>query len=107
MFTNSLAGRRQAHAIPVWAALLERFYEPTGLSVPTLRELAAAEVPQPYQALLVHSSDMTPTLANFYGQSLGLRVLSRERQDDSYKREVILWLAEDGRPVDRKSTRLN
>src|ERR1039458_2419157 len=100
MFTDALARSRRAHAIPSWAALLERFYEPTGLSVPALKELAAAEVPQPYQALLVHSSDMTPTLTNFYGQALGLRVLSRERQDDSYKREVILWLAEDGRPVE-------
>jgi chorismate-pyruvate lyase len=80
--------------------LLERFYEPTGLSVPALKELKAAEVPQPYQALLVHSSDMTPTLTKFYGQALGLRVLSRERQGDSYKREVILWLAEDTRPVE-------
>ena len=43
---------------------------------------------------------MTPTLASFYGQTLRLRVLSRERQDDSYKREVILWLAEDARPVE-------
>jgi chorismate-pyruvate lyase len=80
--------------------LLGRFYERTGLSAPVLRELKAAEVPPPYQALLVHSSDMTPTLAGFYGQALRLRVLSRERQDDSYKREVILWLAEDERPVE-------
>ena len=100
MFTNTIARSRRAHAIPSWAALLERFYEPTGLSVPALKELKAAEVPQPYQALLVHSSDMTPTLANFYGQTLRLRVLSRERQADSYKREVILWLAEDARPVE-------
>jgi chorismate-pyruvate lyase len=80
--------------------LLERFYERTGLSAPLLRELKGEEVPQPYQALLVHSSDMTPTLASFYGQALRLRVLGRELQDDSYKREVILWLAEDTRPVE-------
>ena len=43
---------------------------------------------------------MTPTLASFYGQALRLRVLSREHQDDSYKREVVLWLAEDARPVE-------
>jgi chorismate-pyruvate lyase len=43
---------------------------------------------------------MTPTLASFYGQALRLRVLGRELQDDSYKREVILWLAEDTRPVE-------
>jgi chorismate-pyruvate lyase len=80
--------------------LLGRFYERTGLSLPLLRELKGEEVPQPYRALLVHSSDMTPTLERFYGQTLRLRVLSRERQDDSYKREVILWLAEDTRPVE-------
>ena len=86
--------------MPSWAALLQRFYAGTGLSAPVLTELKPAEVPPPYQGLLVHSSDMTPTLARFYAQSLGLRVLSRERQDDSYKREVILWLAEDARPVE-------
>jgi chorismate-pyruvate lyase len=86
--------------MPSWAALLQRFYDRTGLSAPVLKELKGAEVPPPYQGLLVHSSDMTPTLAKFYGQSLGLKVLSRERQDNSYKREVILWLAEDTRPVE-------
>ena len=100
MFTNTLAGSRRPQPIPPWAALLQRFYERTGLSSPVLTELKAAEVPPPYQALLVHSSDMTPTLANFYGQALRLRVLSRERRDDSYQREVILWLAEDARPVE-------
>jgi chorismate-pyruvate lyase len=100
MFTNTLAGSRRTQPIPPWAALLQRFYERAGLSSLVLRELKAAEVPQPYQALLVHSSDMTPTLASFYGQALRLRVLSRERQDDSYQREVILWLAEDARPVE-------
>ena len=100
MFTNTLPASRRAQPIPPWAALLRRFYERTGLSAPVLKELKAAEVPPPYQALLVHSSDMTPTLASFYGQTLGLRVLSREHQADSYKREVILWLAEDARPVE-------
>ena len=100
MFTSTLAVSRQPQPIPSWAALLERFYERTGLSAPVLKELKGAEVPQPYQGLLVHSSDMTPTLAGFYGQTLRLKVLSRERQDDSYKREVILWLAEDARPVE-------
>ena len=100
MFTNTLAGSRRAQPIPSWAALLQRFYERTGLSAPVLKELKGEEVPPPYQGLLVHSSDMTPTLANFYGQALGLKVLSSERQDDSYKREVVLWLAGDARPVE-------
>jgi len=100
MFTSNLAGGRRARPIPSWAALLERFYEPTGLSLPALEELKGAEVPAPYQSLLVHSRDMTPTLARFYGQVLRLRVLGRERQDNSYKREVILWLAENEKPVE-------
>jgi hypothetical protein len=100
MFTSTLEGSPRAHGTPTWAGLLQRFYEPTGLSVPALKELKGTEVPHPYQELLVHSSDMTPTLAGFYGQSLGLRVLSRERAGNSYKREVILWLAGDTRPVE-------
>jgi hypothetical protein len=100
MFTSTLEGSPRAHGTPTWAGLLQRFYEPTGLSVPALKELKGTEVPHPYQELLVHSSDMTPTLAGFYGQPLGLKVLGRERQDNSYKREVILWLAEDARPVE-------
>jgi chorismate-pyruvate lyase len=100
MFTSTLAGGRVARPLPSWAALLERFCEPTGPSVPALKELKGAEVPPPYQSLLVHSWDMTPTLARFYGQTLRLRVLGRARHNDSYKREVILWLAEDERPVE-------
>ena len=100
MFTSSLTGGRRARPIPSWAALLARFYEPLGLSVPALDALKADEVPQPYRALLVHSSDMTPTLERFYGQTLRLRVLTREHKDDSYKREVILWLADDALPVE-------
>jgi chorismate-pyruvate lyase len=100
MLTHTLAGRRRAKPVSSWAELLGRFYEPTGLSLPPLRELKKVEVPQPYRSLLVHSSDMTPTLERFYGQTLRLRVLNREHLDDSYKREVILWLAEDTRPVE-------
>jgi chorismate-pyruvate lyase len=100
MFTSTLVGGRGAESLPSWAGLLERFYEPTGLSVPALQELQGTEVPQPYRSLLVHSSDMTPTLAGFYGQTLRLRVLSRARQNNSYKREVVLWLAEDEQPVE-------
>ena len=100
MATNSLAGSRRAKTTPPWAALLQRFYEGAGLSAPALTELKGEEVPQPYRSLLVHSSDMTPTLERFYGQTLRLRVLSREHHDDSYKREVILWLAEDTIPVE-------
>ncbi len=80
--------------------MLQRFYEPVGLVAPVLEELKGTEMPQPYRALLVHSSDMTSTLASFYGETPRLRVLTRERRNDSYKREIILWVTEGARPIE-------
>ena len=100
MFTSAVAGRRHTRPVPSWAALLQRFYEPTGLTVPALEELKGPEMPQPYRALLVHSADMTSTLASFYGETPRLRVLTREHRNDSYKREVVLWLTEGARPIE-------
>jgi chorismate-pyruvate lyase len=100
MFTDAPAGSRRAQPLPSWAALMEGFYERAGLSSPVLEELDPAAVPQPYQALLVHSSDMTPTLTRYFGQAMKLQVLNREHQDDSYKREITLWLADGSRPVE-------
>lgn len=85
---------------PAWAALLERFYARTGLPVPPLERLTGDEVPPPYKGLLVHSADMTGTLERFYGKTVGLEVLSRELQKDSYLREVILHVDEEKRPVE-------
>src|SRR6266704_5354841 len=84
----------QPTQVPGWTALLERFYSRAGLTLPSLQQLKDEEVPQPYKSLLVHSWDMTPTLEGFYHQRLGLNVLSRERQNDSYYREVILTVGE-------------
>jgi hypothetical protein len=100
MFTSTLAVSRHAQPIPSWAGLLERFYGPTGLAVPALKELKGTTVPEPYRGLLVHSSDMTSTLAKFYGETPRLRVLSRERRGNSYKREVVLWVGDGARPVE-------
>jgi len=83
--------------------LLEKFYARMGRPLPRLEQLKADEVPQPYQALLVHSSDMTPTLEGFYRQPLGLTVLSREIEGESYLREVVLRLVEDDPPGPRPS----
>lgn len=88
----------QQHPQP-WAALLELFYSRAGLRLPLLTRLERDEVPQPYRDLLVHSKDLTPTLEGFYGQTLGLAVLSRRREGTSYLREVILQLAQSGRRV--------
>lgn len=83
-----------------WASLLERFYAKQGLQLPQIREIDGQAMPDPYRHLLVHSSDMTPTLETFYRQPMNLVVLSRERHDQSYLREVVLKSAQDGRPVE-------
>jgi|SRR5579862_7890583 len=85
---------------PGWAALLERFYGKLGLSMPSIQDIDGQEMPEPYRRLLVHSSDMTPTLEAFYRQPMRLTVLTREQQDYSYLREVVLKSADDARPVE-------
>ncbi len=92
------ARRPQQHPQP-WAALLELFYSRAGLRLPLLARLERDEVPEPYRGLLVHSHDLTPTLEAFYGQRLGLKVLSRRREGTSYLREVVLQLAGSGQRV--------
>ena len=89
-----------------WTALLERFYSRAGLILPNLERLNEDEVPSPYQGLLVHSLDMTPTLETFYRQSIGLAVLSRERQQDSYFREVILHINQGAQPIEYGAIRI-
>jgi chorismate-pyruvate lyase len=92
--------RTDEHLGPGWALLLERFYAKLGLPLPEIRGLQAEEMPQPYRGLLAHSTDMTPTLENFYGQPMQLSVLTREHQDYSYLREVVLKSANDSRPAE-------
>ncbi len=99
-FTNAPAGVRHAGGLPSWTTLLDRFHDPTSLAGPALKELKGPQVPQPYRGLLVHSSDMTSTLASFYGETPHLRVLGRERRGDSYKREVVLSVTAGERPVE-------
>lgn len=86
--------------LPAWASLLEEFYLQDALPLPWLFELRAVEVPEPQHRLLVHSSDMTPTLEAFYGQPMELTVLSRERRGNVYLREVLLRLPARGQPVE-------
>jgi hypothetical protein len=98
-FVGSAVSRKAAGK-PPWLALLERFYQRASLPPPSVRELRGREVPQPYRSLLVHSTDMTPTLERFCRQRMGLTVLSRELQESAYLREVVLKRANDDSPVE-------
>ena len=87
-------------ASPRWAALLEHFYARSDSPMIALDRLAGDAVPEPYQALLVHSRDMTPTLEGFYGQKLFIRALHRELRETAYWREVTLNLTDSSHPIE-------
>jgi chorismate-pyruvate lyase len=60
----------------------------------------AAAVPQPFRTLLVHKTDMTSTLENFYKEKLHVEVLGRHTTGQEYYREVVLRLDQSGRRVE-------
>lgn len=76
------------------------FYEKAGLPLPDFRFLEGAEVPYPYRSLLVHTNDMTPTLAAFHHSRLYLEVHGQERNGDFLMRLVTLHAAASGAPVE-------
>jgi hypothetical protein len=85
---------------PRWAGLMEHFYARAGMPMVKIESLHGEAIPQPYRGLLVHSSDMTPTLEQFHGQRLDLTLLNREIQDTEYLREITLNLRDRSRAVE-------
>lgn len=79
---------------------LDLFYNQAGLPLPEIAQVAGEDVPEPYRQLLVHTNDMTPTLEAFWGERVGLRVLGRRHQGNTYSREVVLTLNSDARPIE-------
>jgi len=86
-------------ALPI-AHPLDEFYGQMGLTLPPLHQMDGEAVPQPYKQLLVHHDDMTPTLENFHGCDIHLRLLGRRRKRDQYFREVVLLLDGTDEPVE-------
>jgi chorismate-pyruvate lyase len=78
---------------------LDEFYEQVGLPLPAVARVEGREVPEPYRSLLVHDRDMTPTLADAYGRSVNLKVLSYSFRDKVFSRQIVLELEGDGKPV--------
>ncbi len=84
-----------AHIYP-----LSEFYARARRPLPPVETIPGEALPEPYRGLLVHGSDMTPTLEGFYEGRIHLEVLNRERRGDFYFRQVILRLVRDERPVE-------
>jgi chorismate-pyruvate lyase len=95
-----------ATALPI-AYPLDDFYAQQGLVLPKIEAVDGADVPEPYRRLLVHQDDMTPTLEKFHGDTIHLKVLSRQQRDGFYFREVVLLLDQSDRPVEFGAIKLN
>jgi hypothetical protein len=78
---------------------LNEFYDQVGLPLPAAIQVEDRDVPEPYKTLLVHTRDMTPTLAGFYNCGIQLHVRRHSLRQDVFSREIILMLEDDGRPV--------
>ncbi len=79
---------------------MQFFYARENLPLPDLEFIDGGEMPEPERKLLVHDFDMTPTLEDFHGSKLGLRVFQKDRSDDYLLRLVVLETTEDQRPVE-------
>jgi chorismate-pyruvate lyase len=94
-------------AIPAITYPLTEFYARERMPMPMIYPVAAKAVPEPYRSLLVHQSDMTPTLERFYGRMIHLQTLRSRREGDWYFREVLLILDGNERPVEFGAIKIN
>jgi chorismate-pyruvate lyase len=76
------------------------FYDGIGLSLPSVREVTAEEIPEPGRQLLAHERDMTSTLEEFHGARTHLRVLQSLTRAGVYQRQVVLALDGTQQPVE-------
>jgi chorismate-pyruvate lyase len=79
---------------------LDELYARAGRILPEIERIPAEQVPAPYHTLLVHETDMTPTLEKYHNSGIHLRILHREQRDDFYFREVTLLLRGSDKPVE-------
>jgi chorismate-pyruvate lyase len=79
---------------------LDELYARSGRTLPVIERIRGEEMPEPYRSLLVHESDMTPTLEKHHESGIHLKILHREQRDDFYFREVALLLRGSEKPVE-------
>jgi len=96
--------RREPTAI---AHPLDEFYARSGRELPTINRLLPDDVPPPYRSLLVHQNDMTSTLETFHRGRIHLDVVSRDRTNGDYFREVVLRLDGSNKPVEFGAIKIN
>lgn len=93
-------------ALP-FAYPLDDFYARAGVVLPQIEQVEPMQIPEPSRSLLVHDSDMTPTLERFHSAPVELQVLGREVRGEFYFREVVLRLKGTGKPVEFGAIKIN
>ena len=66
---------------------------------PDAVEVPAADVPEPYHSLLVHTHHMTVTVEEHFGAPVDVRVLSCCRSGNEYARKILLATRRDPQRV--------
>jgi hypothetical protein len=104
--TTQTAVQQQPLVNPI-AYPLDEFYARAGRRLPNVVAVNGADVPQPYRTLLVHETDMTPTLEKFHGDEIHLRVISSEKRDGAYYRESVLQMDKTEGAVEFGAIKIN
>jgi chorismate-pyruvate lyase len=86
---------------------LDRCYARDGLELPRIEMISPDAIPEPFQRLLVHTGDMTPTLESYHRSDIHIEVWGRARHGTEYFREVVLRLDRDERPVEFGANRID
>jgi hypothetical protein len=91
------------------APTLDHLYSlfPDSADRPGAVEVPAAQVPQPYHQLLVHTHHMTVTVEQFYGSPVDVRVLACRHSGNEYARKILLTTRDTGRVVQFGLARIN
>ena len=93
---------------PEILVLLQRYYEEhADRGQLEAAVIEAAEVPEPYHALLVHESDMTTMLSDFHHEKIELRVLERVLTVDDLFRHIVLEGVRTRQIVEYGAIRIN
>jgi chorismate-pyruvate lyase len=82
-------------------------FHPTTAEVGLFEEVAAAELPDQFKALLAHDDHMTVTVEAWHNSLVEVQVLEEHRQGDLYARRIVLALQRDGKPVQYGIMRIN
>lgn len=82
-------------------------FHPTTAEVGLFEEVAGAELPDQFKALLAHDDHMTVTVEAWHNSLVEVQVLEEHREADFYSRRIVLALQRNGKPVQYGIMRIN